>query len=42
VVYRGDDGGLWARPEAEFKDGRFEQLTHGVAIPQTPKENERG
>ena len=27
VIYRGDDGVLWARPEAEFKDGRFEQVT---------------
>lgn len=24
VVYQGDDGGLWARPEGEFGDGRFE------------------
>lgn len=31
VVYRDDDGQLWARPEAEFRDGRFEQVTHGVS-----------
>lgn len=23
VVYRGEDGKLWARPEQEFHDGRF-------------------
>lgn len=27
VVYRGDDDMLWARPETEFMDGRFEQLS---------------
>lgn len=26
AVYRGDDGKLWARPEDEFNDGRFERL----------------
>lgn len=30
MIYRGDDGVLWARPEAEFKDGRFERITDGV------------
>lgn len=30
MVYRGDDDQLWARPESEFRDGRFEQVTHGV------------
>jgi hypothetical protein len=23
VIYRGDDGKLWVRNEAEFEDGRF-------------------
>jgi hypothetical protein len=27
VVYRGEDGKLWAREEAEFGDGRFEPVT---------------
>lgn len=27
VVYRGDDGALWARSAAEFMDGRFQRLT---------------
>ena len=26
TVYRGQDGRLWARPEAEFNDGRFEAV----------------
>ena len=26
VVYRGDDGRLWVRPEWEFLDGRFERV----------------
>ncbi len=26
VVYRGDDGKLWAREVSEFLDGRFEEL----------------
>jgi len=26
VVYRGEDGKIWARPEREFFDGRFEIL----------------
>ena len=26
VVYRGEDGQLWVRPEDEFEDGRFERL----------------
>lgn len=26
IVYRGDDGLLWARPSTEFKDGRFERV----------------
>lgn len=27
VIYRGDDGKLWARWDVEFEDGRFERLT---------------
>lgn len=26
VVYRGENGKLWARPEDEFEDGRFEEI----------------
>jgi len=26
VLYRGDDGKLWCRPQAEFNDGRFEEI----------------
>lgn len=26
LIYRGDDGKLWAREEGEFHDGRFELL----------------
>jgi len=26
IVYRGEDGRMWARPEPEFYDGRFEPL----------------
>lgn len=26
VIYRGEDGQLWARPIDEFLDGRFEKL----------------
>lgn len=26
VVYRGDDGKLWAREESEFMDGRFSAI----------------
>lgn len=28
VVYRGDDGRIWAREEGEFLDGRFVRLAH--------------
>lgn len=24
TIYRGDDGHIWARPDSEFRDGRFE------------------
>lgn len=26
IIYRGDDGKLWARPINEFLDGRFEPV----------------
>ncbi len=26
VIYRGEDGRLWARPHVEFYDGRFEPV----------------
>jgi hypothetical protein len=26
VIYRGEDGKLWARQEDEFEDGRFEEV----------------
>lgn len=26
TIYRGEDGRLWARPEYEFNDGRFEAV----------------
>jgi hypothetical protein len=29
VVYRGQDGRLWARPFGEFYDGRFERIQDG-------------
>jgi hypothetical protein len=29
IVYRGDDGRLWAREEGEFHDGRFAALQNG-------------
>ena len=31
VIYRGDDGTLWARPIEEFCDGRFELLPNRIA-----------
>jgi hypothetical protein len=34
VLYRGEDGKMWARQEHEFHDGRFEPL------PAAPKEGE--
>lgn len=27
VIYRAEDGTLWARPRTEFLDGRFKRLT---------------
>lgn len=27
AVYRGEDDELWVRPEAEFLDGRFEEMS---------------
>lgn len=26
VIYRGEDGKLWAREASEFEDGRFEKM----------------
>jgi hypothetical protein len=26
MIYRGEDGQLWARPFSEFMDGRFERI----------------
>lgn len=28
VIYRGEDGQLWAREEGEFHDGRFVEVEH--------------
>jgi hypothetical protein len=33
VIYRGDDGNLWAREESEFMDGRFAALATPDAAP---------
>lgn len=34
VVYRGDDGRVWARDWVEFRDGRFEEIvSHTPARP---------
>lgn len=35
VVYRGDDGQLWAREYSEFHDGRFAALAAAPTIPAT-------
>ena len=34
VVYRGEDGQTWVRPEYEFNDGRFEPLPAAPAVKQ--------
>ncbi|NTA34367.1 hypothetical protein G6K96_21785 [Agrobacterium vitis] len=34
VIYRGDDGQTWGRPEYEFNDGRFEQIAAAPAAKQ--------
>lgn len=43
IIYRGGDGELWARPKAEFLDGRFtpldDSLTPSMAMHE---ENHRG
>lgn len=39
VVYRSDDGHLYARPLAEFMDGRFEHL--GEDVPPDPGDTSR-
>jgi hypothetical protein len=31
VIYRDKDGGLWARPVREFRDGRFEPAPNASA-----------
>jgi len=36
VIYRGDDGKLWARQEDEFEDGRFEEVQREAAPIPTP------
>jgi hypothetical protein len=35
VVYRGEDGQLWVRPEDEFMDGRFEAIDAEKAAGET-------
>lgn len=37
VLYRDRDGNLWARPAAEFHDGRFERV---VPLPPPPETND--
>lgn len=34
VIYRGDDGVMWARPHDEFYDGRFERVTDARPCPR--------
>lgn len=34
VVYRGDDGQLWARHEKEFTDGRFKEIENIIPSPK--------
>jgi hypothetical protein len=33
IIYKGDDGKLWARQEDEFEDGRFEDVSGRLAAP---------
>lgn len=41
IIYRGDDGKLWARPSWEFEDGRFEKVYSPITTPaDAVKENE--
>lgn len=40
VIYRGDDGKLWAREESEFMDGRFEPVA--VSPEPVPATNQAG
>ena len=34
VIYAGEDGRMWVRPEAEFLDGRFEEVEPVPAEPE--------
>ncbi len=38
VIYRGDDGNLWAREESEFMDGRFEPAAASIGNADAEKE----
>lgn len=35
VIYRGEDGKLWARNSGEFHDGRFERIEPAAALSQS-------
>jgi hypothetical protein len=34
VIYRGEDGRIWVRPEHEFCDGRFERMAPAPPAPE--------
>jgi hypothetical protein len=38
VVYEGQDGTLWVRPQAEFHDGRFVEFLSECPYPDAPCE----